>query len=173
MILIPLFDQIIYPWLDSKGYNIQPLRRMQYGMFLAAVAFFASTLLEFSIQRQPANSISVAWQIPQITILTIAEIFLNVTGLEFAYSQAPHSMQALILALFLFMTAIGDGMGAILFVSVFRQLNLCVTMIICALCMLFNLALFSMVARNWKPYQPNNLQRLDNNDNSDDGVESS
>mmetsp|Transcript_25850 Transcript_25850/g.29594 ORF Transcript_25850/g.29594 Transcript_25850/m.29594 type:complete len:133 (-) Transcript_25850:1078-1476(-) len=72
MILIPLFDQIIYPWLDSKGYNIQPLRRMQYGMFLAAVAFFASTLLEFSIQRQPANSISVAWQIPQITILTIA-----------------------------------------------------------------------------------------------------
>jgi len=143
MILIPLFDQIIYPWLDSKGYNIQPLRRMQYGMFLAAVAFFASTLLEFSIQRQPANSISVAWQIPQITILTIAEIFL-------------------------FMTAIGDGMGAILFASVFRQLNLCVTMIICALCMLFNLALFSMVARNWKPYQPNNLQRLDNND---DGVE--
>mmetsp|Transcript_37401 Transcript_37401/g.41844 ORF Transcript_37401/g.41844 Transcript_37401/m.41844 type:complete len:89 (-) Transcript_37401:1999-2265(-) len=67
-----------------------------------------------------------------------------------------------------YMTAIGDGMGAILFASVFRQLNLCVTMIICALCMLFNLALFSMVARNWKPYQPNNLQRLDNND---DGVE--
>ncbi|MGK3745643.1 MAG: dipeptide/tripeptide permease [Bacillariaceae sp.] len=169
MVFIPLFDRIIYPWLDSKGYNIQPLRRMEYGMFLTAVAFFASTLLEFSIQTQPANSISLAWQIPQITILTIAEIFLNVTGLEFFYSHAPDNMQALILAVFLCMTAIGDGMGAVLFASVFRLLNSAVTMIICAVCMLLNLALFSRVARHWTPYQPNNRHRLENNDNDDDG----
>ncbi len=82
MLFIPLFDKILYPWLEDKGFNIQPLKRMEYGMFLGAVAFFASALLEYSIQRGPPNSISLAWQIPQITILTVAEILLNVTGLE-------------------------------------------------------------------------------------------
>ena len=51
-------------------------------MFLGAVAFFASAILEYSMEQVPANSISVTWQIPQITILTVAEILLNVTGLE-------------------------------------------------------------------------------------------
>ena len=82
MIFIPLFDRVLYPWLEAKDFNIQPLRRMEYGMFLTAVAFFASTVLEYSIQNCPPNSISLAWQIPQITILTVAEILLNVTGLE-------------------------------------------------------------------------------------------
>merc|ERR1719491_110994 len=115
MLFIPLFDQILYPRLEARGFNIQPLKRMEYGMFLGAIAFFASALLEYSIQQRPPNSISLAWQIPQITILTVAEILLNVTGLEFAYSQAPENMQALILAVFLFTTAIGDGFGSILF----------------------------------------------------------
>ena len=72
---------------------------------------------------------------------------------QFAYSQAPDSMQALILAVFLFMTAIGDGFGSVLFATVFRELRSTVTMITCALCMLVNLALFSRVARRWKPSQ--------------------
>jgi POT family proton-dependent oligopeptide transporter len=82
MLFIPLFDQILYPRLEARGLNIQPLKRMEYGMFLGAIAFFASALLEYSIQQGPPNSISLAWQIPQITILTVAEILLNVTGLE-------------------------------------------------------------------------------------------
>ena len=82
MLFIPLFDQVLYPRLESRGFNIQPLKRIEYGMFLGAVAFLASALLEYSIQQGPPNSISLAWQIPQITILTVAEILLNVTGLE-------------------------------------------------------------------------------------------
>lgn len=82
MIFIPLFDKILYPWFETKGFDIQPLKRMEYGMFFGAIAFFTSALLEYSIQRGPPNSVSLAWQIPQITILTVAEILLNVTGLE-------------------------------------------------------------------------------------------
>lgn len=72
---------------------------------------------------------------------------------QFAYSQAPDSMQALILAVFLFMTAIGDGLGSLLFATLFRKLNLTVTMIVCAVSMLVNLVFFSIVARRWKPYR--------------------
>ena len=72
---------------------------------------------------------------------------------QFAYSQAPDSLQALILAVFLFMTAIGDGFGSILFATIFRDLNTAVIMVTCAFAMLVNLFFFSRVARHWKPYQ--------------------
>ena len=147
MILIPLFDKLIYPTLEIKyGYNLKPTRRMEYGMFLAAVSFFASAWLEYCIQQKPDTQIvSVMCQIPQITILTVAEILLNVTGLEFAYSQAPTSMQALILALYLFMTTIGDMLGAALYASIFASMDVVLSMIVCAICMLINLAMFTHV----------------------------
>lgn len=152
MIFIPLFDLKIYPWLEQRGFNIQPLRRMEYGMFLTAVSFAMSTVLELQIQHQPPVSVSLLWQVPQITVLTVAEILLNVTGLEFAYSQAPPNMQALILALYLFMTAIGDGLAAVLYGSVFSYLSSATAMFVCAICMLINMCYFAVVARRWKPY---------------------
>jgi dipeptide/tripeptide permease len=144
---------------------------MEYGMFLAAVSFLTSAWLEHYIQTQPSlNSVSVAWQIPQITILTVAEILLNVTGLEFAYSQAPSNMQALILALYLFMTAIGDGFGAVLYASVFSYLSSVVAMLLCVLFMLVNLAFFSLVASRWKPYD-RRRQRIHTNNEEEEGLE--
>jgi dipeptide/tripeptide permease len=87
MIFIPLFDLKICPWLERRGFNIQPaVWRIKYGMFLAAVSFLMSTWLEHGMQSQPPLTVSVTWQIPQITVLTVAEILLNVTGLEFAYT---------------------------------------------------------------------------------------
>jgi dipeptide/tripeptide permease len=153
MIFIPLFDRILYPWFDSHGFNIQPLRRMQYGMFLASISFLVSGVLENYIQGQPLESVHVAWQIIQITLLAMAEILLNVTGLEFAYAQAPPNTQASILALYLLMTALGNGLGAVLYAGVFSHCNLATAMILCALAMLVNLGLFSIVAGRWKPYR--------------------
>lgn len=153
MIFIPLFDQIVYPWLDRRGVDIQPLRRMEYGMGLAVLSFLASALLEYFVQTRPSGSVSLGWQIPQITIITVGEILLNVTGLEFAYSQAPGNMQALILAIYLFMTAIGDGLAAFLFATIFSQLSTAATMIICAMSMTANMVAFRVVARKWRPYK--------------------
>jgi dipeptide/tripeptide permease len=156
MVFIPLFDQVIYPWLERLGVNIQPLKKIEYGMCLTVVSFFACAMLEYFIQNQAPNSVSLAWQIPQITIITVGEIFLNVTGLEFAYSQAPGNMQALILALYLLMTAVGDGLSALLFATVFGKLNAAVTMIICAVGMTVNMLLFRRVANRWRPYDGDN-----------------
>ncbi|VDL78443.1 unnamed protein product [Nippostrongylus brasiliensis] len=56
-----------------------------------------------------SNSVSILWQIPQIVIITAAEILFSITGYEFAYSQSAPSMKALVQALWLLTTAIGDS----------------------------------------------------------------
>jgi len=127
---------------------------MEYGMFLASISFFASAYLEYCIQQHPEEqSISVLWQIPQITILTVAEILLRVTGLEFAYSQAPPNMQTLILALYLCTTTIGDALGALLYATVFATMGVVTSMVICAICLLVNLAFFTFFVGKWEPYK--------------------
>ncbi|KHJ90702.1 hypothetical protein OESDEN_09447, partial [Oesophagostomum dentatum] len=56
-----------------------------------------------------SNSVSILWQIPQIVIITAAEILFSITGYEFAYSQSAPSMKALVQALWLLTTAVGDS----------------------------------------------------------------
>jgi len=45
-----------------------------------------------------SGQISVLWQLPQYIIITAGEIMVSITGLEFAYTQAPDSMKSLIMA---------------------------------------------------------------------------
>jgi len=160
MIFIPLFDRIIYPAMQAAGWNIAPLRRMGWGMLLTALSFFVSGLVESTIQYRERNNldqVNVFWQLPQITLLAVGEIFLSVTGLEFAYSTSPDRLKAFLMALFLLTTAVGDFFSGILYSTVFADLNRATVMHICAGLMLCNLGLFKLVAHWW---ERNNFQDL-------------
>ena len=37
---------------------------------------------------------SLAWQLPQLVLISFAEILVSVTGLELAYSQAPPDLRS-------------------------------------------------------------------------------
>merc|ERR1719427_442256 len=54
------------------------------------------------------NDVSLFWMIPQYFIITVGEVFLSVTGLEFAYSQAPASMKSVLQSFWLFTVSIGN-----------------------------------------------------------------
>jgi solute carrier family 15 oligopeptide transporter 1 len=41
-------------------------------------------------QVVPPNSVSIYWQLPQIFVISVAEILFSVTGNEFVYSQVEH-----------------------------------------------------------------------------------
>eukprot|EP00051_Salpingoeca_urceolata_P016079 m.212030 g.212030 ORF g.212030 m.212030 type:complete len:755 (+) comp18583_c0_seq4:2147-4411(+) len=56
----------------------------------------------------PGSSVSILWQVPQYVLITCGEIFFSITGLEFAYSEAPHSMKAVVQAAWLLTTACGS-----------------------------------------------------------------
>jgi POT family proton-dependent oligopeptide transporter len=150
MIFIPLFDRLIYPFLEYMGVNLPHLRRMRWGMVLAALAFSLSGFLESAIQRNPPNSISVAYQLPQITFLAIAEIFISVTGLEFAYSTSPERIKAFLMGMYLLTTAAGDLLGGILYSTFFQSLNRATVMHVCAGLMIVNLFIFCWVGQGWE-----------------------
>ncbi|XP_017025219.2 peptide transporter family 1-like [Drosophila kikkawai] len=54
------------------------------------------------------NAVSILWQLPQIVVMTAAEVMFSVTGLEFSYSQSPPSMKSVIQACWLLSVAIGN-----------------------------------------------------------------
>jgi len=61
------------------------------------------------------SDVSFVAQIPQYLILTVAEIGVSTTGLEFFYAEAPVSLRTASSAVFLLTTAVGDLMGGILY----------------------------------------------------------
>ncbi|XP_044578742.1 peptide transporter family 1 isoform X2 [Cotesia glomerata] len=54
------------------------------------------------------NSMHILWLIPQYIIITMGEVMFSVTGLEFAFTQAPISMKSLLQAGWLFTVAFGN-----------------------------------------------------------------
>jgi dipeptide/tripeptide permease len=162
MAFIPLFDRWIYPAMEARGWNIAPLRRMSWGMVLAAAAFFVSGLVESAIHSREENDLdklSVFWQLPQITLLALGEIFLSITGLEFAYASSPPRLKAFIMALFLLSTAVGNLFSGTLYSTVFADLNRATVMHICAVLMLGNLGLFCWVSQWWERREFQDLRR--------------
>ncbi|XP_024395190.1 uncharacterized protein [Physcomitrium patens] len=110
LVMIPLFDQIIYPFLEYHRFSLRAVPRMVIGMILSAIAFLFSGLLQLAIDNHAASgqSLSILWQIPQYVVITAGEIMFSITGLEFAYSQAPDSMKAVVQSAWLFTVSAGN-----------------------------------------------------------------
>lgn len=54
------------------------------------------------------NKLHIAYLLPQYIIITMAEVMFSITGLEFAFTQAPKSMKSLLQAGWLLSTAFGN-----------------------------------------------------------------
>nr|XP_022904377.1 peptide transporter family 1-like [Onthophagus taurus] len=60
------------------------------------------------IEITEPNKVHMLWQLPQYIIITMGEIMYSITGLEFAYNQAPKSMKSVVQAGWLLTTAFGN-----------------------------------------------------------------
>jgi len=62
------------------------------------------------IVHQDSNpaTISILTFIPQYLVLTIAEVMVSVTGVEWAYTEAPPTMKAIVNALWVLTTCVGN-----------------------------------------------------------------
>ncbi|MDD2763362.1 MAG: MFS transporter [Opitutaceae bacterium] len=114
MIIIPLLNVLVYRPCERRGRPLQPLHRMTAGMFLASLAFVAVAILQARIQAAGRGEVHVLWQIIPFFILTIAEVLVSVTGLEFAYTQAPRAMKSTIMGFWLLCVTLGNVLVAFL-----------------------------------------------------------
>jgi POT family proton-dependent oligopeptide transporter len=108
MIFVPVLTLLIYPRL---GRFASPLRRMSAGMFLGASSFLVVAWLQSQIDA--GRHLSVLWQTVPYVILTIAEVLVSTTGLEFAFREAAPEMKSLIMSFFLLTIAFGDLLVAV------------------------------------------------------------
>ncbi|KAG0238222.1 peptide transporter ptr2 [Actinomortierella wolfii] len=120
IIFIPIFDKIVYPLLRRVGREPKPVTRISFGFFFAALAMAWSAIVQHLIYTtgpnydhplsdpdQTPNNITVAWQVPSYFFIAISEIMASITGLEFAFTNAPPSMKSVVMSLFLFTNCLG------------------------------------------------------------------
>jgi len=117
MLLIPVTTGIVYPFFKRLGWELTPLRRMPLGIALGATSFVIAGLLNVPVAS--GQKISVVWQVLPYVVLTVGEILVSVTGLEFAYTQAPLTMKSVIQSFWNLTTAAANLVVALASVFVF------------------------------------------------------
>jgi POT family proton-dependent oligopeptide transporter len=112
MLLIPLMVLVVFPFFERRGIRVTPLRRMSVGMALAAFAFVATALVQ--AQLDAGEKLSILWQLPQYVIMTLSEVLVSTTGLEFSYSQAPRRLKSTVMSLWNLQVTFGNVIAAVL-----------------------------------------------------------
>jgi len=111
LLLIPVFNYLIYPFFERKGIKTTPLRRIGTGMVLMVLCFIVIALIQTAIDGGAKPSIW--WQVFAYFILAAAEVMVSITCLEYAYTQAPASMKSTMGAVWLLTIAVGNVFTAL------------------------------------------------------------
>ncbi len=117
--LTPILSFYVYPAIQKMGINVTPLRKIGVGFAFTALSFVVIALLEGWILATPhladgtidmAQAPSVWWQIAAYFLITIGEILISITGLEYAYTNAPKSMKSTIMSCWLLTVSVANAM---------------------------------------------------------------
>ncbi len=106
MLLIPLNNLVLFPILRRFGIAVTPLRRMTAGIALSSLAWVAAGALQLPIES--GRTLSILWQILPYALLTLGEVLVSATGLEFAYSQAPWKLKGVLMSFWLLSVTVGN-----------------------------------------------------------------
>lgn len=136
IVAIPILDRLVYPMLRKRGIKLRPITRITIGFMIAGLAMMYAAILQSQIYKTgpcysaPANcdagivdgvylgnNIHIAIQTPAYMLIGLSEVFISVTGLEYAYTKSPPSMKSFVQALYLLTNAFGSAISEA-FVSV-------------------------------------------------------
>lgn len=125
IIVAPIIQNGLYPFLTRKQIMFRPVARMTVGFLALTLSMVYATVVQKLIyqagpcydtplacpaahDRTVPNQISVFLQIPIYFGGALAEVFCLTTGTEYAYNNAPKSMKTLVQAIWLAMAGIGS-----------------------------------------------------------------
>lgn len=107
--MIVVCNYVLYP-LINRFWRLNELRKIGLGLVVTCGSFLVIAWIETQLSAglKPA----VAWQVPAYLLLSTGEVMVSVTALEFAYTQAPKRMKAMIMILYLWAIAFGNLLTA-------------------------------------------------------------
>lgn len=106
VLLIPVFNSLIFPFLEKRGIKVSPLSKIGAGLVIIGLSFVIIALLQEKIDA--GGHPSVWWQILAYVLLAASEILVSVTCLEYAYTHSPKSMKSTMSALYLLGISAGN-----------------------------------------------------------------
>jgi POT family proton-dependent oligopeptide transporter len=112
---IPLFQYVIYPAIN-RVFPLTPLRKIGIGLVITGLSFLISAWIETQIAA--GLKPSIGWQMPAYALLSAGEVMVSITGLEFAYTQAPKHMKAMVQAIYLLAVSAGNLFTALVHVFI-------------------------------------------------------
>lgn len=108
LIQIPIWQKIVLPLMERKGFHLTSLESVSIGGLCAAFAFVGSGFLQHRIADDPLNPPSILWQFPMFFLIMMGEVLISVPGLKFCYSHAPASMKSVLTAVWFINNAMGN-----------------------------------------------------------------
>lgn len=117
LLFIPLCNYVLFP-LAEKYFPLTPLRKIGAGLFVTAASYLVIWYIQ--VQIDGGAKPSVWWQILAYAILSLGEVLVSVTSLEFSYTQAPSHMKSAVMALWLFAISMGSQIASIINFSIPR-----------------------------------------------------
>jgi POT family proton-dependent oligopeptide transporter len=120
---------------------------MGVGMFLTMGSFLIMAAIQAVIDG--GGRPHVFWQVIPILVLTVGEVMISVTGLEFAFTQAPRTMKSTVMSFWLLTSAVGNFIAAV--VSQWNRFHGAAYFLFFAALMLACSVAFVWLARRYRP----------------------
>ncbi|KAH7136965.1 POT family-domain-containing protein [Dactylonectria estremocensis] len=130
LVFTPLLESVVYPILRKAGIELRPIMRITIGFWLAALCLAYAAIVQHLIYsagpcyespgdcpagetggKAISNNVHIAIQTPAYIFIGLSEIFISVTGLEYAYTKAPPTMKSFVQSIYLFTNAFGSAIS--------------------------------------------------------------
>jgi POT family proton-dependent oligopeptide transporter len=103
IIIVPIMDSFVYPFLRRKGINFSPIKKITAGFILGSFSMVWAAVLQHYVYKTSGfyetgdpdyKSPITVWAVTGVYILiATSEIFASVTTLEYAFTKAPKNMR--------------------------------------------------------------------------------
>ncbi len=103
MTFVPLLTLLVYPYLGKWS---TPLKRMGLGISLAGLSYGAVAAIQLKLDG--GAQLSILWQSIPYFMLTMAEILVSTTGLEYAYRAAGKNLKSIVSSFFFLTSTLGN-----------------------------------------------------------------
>ncbi|OKL61511.1 hypothetical protein UA08_03100 [Talaromyces atroroseus] len=117
LIILPILDRVVFPFLRRLGIPVRHVDRITMGFLVCGASMLYAAFVQRAIYAAPPcydhprapeclggnvpNQVSIFLQSPAYVLIAVSEILASVSGIEYAYAQAPASMKSIIMAVYL------------------------------------------------------------------------